>query len=172
LLRIKIMKKHFKIILFLVSVFLLVSCGSKKFTFENRNVSIKSKIKENHQVIDNKLVKLEGMFCMASLEDLKNMKDNFSIVFNDEKLVEYNFIISNSKEKLLNEYDINANIINSETNGIYKVEFNNSFDKNTNYYTYERKIKNGFVYFTNKSKSEINLNFLLQKFNEIEIIEK
>ena len=86
------MKNHLKIFVLFVSVFLMFGCGTNKFTFENKNVSIKSKIKENHQVIDNKLVKLEGVFCLSIPENLKNMKDNFSIVFYDEKLVEYNFI--------------------------------------------------------------------------------
>jgi hypothetical protein len=149
-----------------------MSCGSKKYSFENKNISIKSKIKENHQVIDNKLVKLEGMFCLSSPEDLKDMKDNFSIVFYDEKLMEYNFIISFSKVTCLNDYHFDAKVIDLNFNGLHKVEIMNLSNKNINYYIYEKKIKNGFIEFGNTSKSEIDLNFLLQKFNEIEIIEK
>ena len=150
----------------------MFGCGTNKFTFENKNVSIKSKIKENHQVIDSKLVKLEGMFCLSSLEDLKNMKDNFSIVFYDEKLVEYNFIISFSKVTCLNDYHFDAKVIDLNNSGLHKVEIKNLSNKNINYYIYEKKIKNGFIEFGNTSKSEIDLNCLLQKFNEIEIIEK
>ena len=166
------MKNHLKIIVLFVSVFLMFGCGTNKFTFENKNVSIKSKIKENHQVIDSKLVKLEGMFCLSSLEDLKNMKDNFSIVFYDEKLVEYNFIISFSKVTCLNDYHFDAKVIDLNNSGLHKVEIKNLSNKNINYYIYEKKIKNGFIEFRNTSKSEIDLNCLLQKFNEIEIIEK
>ena len=166
------MKNHFKIIVLFVSVFLMLGCGTNKFTFENKNVSIKSKIKENHQAIDNKLVKLEGMFCLSSPEDLKNMKDNFSIVFYDEKLMEYNFIISFSKVSCLNDYYFDAKVINLNIYGLHKVEIKNFSNKNINYYIYEKKIKNGYIQFGNTSKSEIDLNFLLQKFNEIEIIEK
>ena len=166
------MKNYFKIIVFLVSVFMMFGCGTNKFTFENKNVSIKSKIKENHQVIDNKLVKLEGMFCLSSPEDLKNMKDNFSIVFYDKKLVEYNFIISFSKVTCLNDYHFDAKVINLNISGLHKVEIKNLSNNNINYYVYEKKIINGYIQFGNTSKSEIDLNFLLQKFNEIEIIEK
>ena len=166
------MKNHLKIIVLFVSVFLMFGCGTNKFTFENKNVSIKSKIKENHQVIDNKLVKLEGVFCLSSPEDLKNMKDNFSIVFYDEKLVEYNFIISFSKVTCLNDYHFDAKVIDLNNSGLHKVEIKNLSNKNINYYIFEKKIKNGFIEFRNTSKSKIDLNFLLQKFNEIEIIEK
>jgi hypothetical protein len=166
------MKNHLKSIVLFVSVLLFIGCGSKKFYFENTNVSIKSKIKENHQVIDNKLVKLEGMFCLLSPEDLKNMKDNFSIVFYDEKLVEYNFIISFSKVTCLNDYHFDAKVIDLNNSELHKVEIKNLSNKNINYYIYEKKIENGFIEFGNTSKSEIDLNFLLQKFNEIEIIEK
>jgi hypothetical protein len=166
------MKNHLKIIVLFVPVFLMFGCGTNKFTFENKNVSIKSKIKENHQVIYNKLVKLEGMFCLSSPEDLKNMKDNFSIVFYDEKLVEYNFIITFSKVTCLNDYHFDAKVIDLNNSGLHKVEIKNLSNKNINYYIYEKKIKNGFIEFGNTSKSEIDLNFLLQKFNEIEIIEK
>ena len=150
----------------------MFGCGTNKFTFKNKNVSIKSKIKENHQVIDSKLVKFEGMFCLSSPEDLKNMKDNFSIVFYDEKLVEYNFIISFSKVTCLNDYHFDAKVIDLNISGLHKVEIKNLSNKNINYYIFEKKIKNGFIEFRNTSKSEIDLNFLLQKFNEIEIIEK
>ena len=166
------MKNHLKIFVLFVSVFLMFGCGTNKFTFKNKNVSIKSKIKENHQVIDNKLVKLEGVFCLSSPEDLKNMKDNFSIVFYDEKLVEYNFIISFSKVTCLNDYHFDAKVIDLNISGLHKVEIKNLSNKNINYYIFEKKIKNGFIEFRNTSKSEIDLNFLLQKFNEIEIIEK
>ena len=166
------MKNYFKIIVFLVSVYMMFGCGTNKFTFENKNVSIKSKIKENHQVIDNKLVKLEGMFCLSSPEDLKNMKDNFSVVFYDEKLEEYNFIISYSKVTCLNDYHFDAKVINLNISGLHKVEIKNLSNNNINYYVYEKKIINGYIQFGNTSKSEIDLNFLLQKFNEIEIIEK
>ena len=166
------MKNHLKIIVLFVSVFLMFGCGTNKFTFKNKNVSIKSKIKENHQVIDNKLVKLEGVFCLSSPEDLKNMKDNFSIVFYDEKLVEYNFIISFSKVTCLNDYHFDAKVIDLNNSGLHKVEIKNLSNKNINYYIFEKKIKNGFIEFRNTSKSKIDLNFLLQKFNEIEIIEK
>ena len=166
------MKNHLKIFVLFVSVFLMFGCGTNKFTFENKNVSIKSKIKENHQVIDNKLVKLEGVFCLSSPEDLKNMKDNFSIVFYDEKLVEYNFIISFSKVTCLNDYHFDAKVIDLNNSGLHKVEIKNLSNKNINYYIFEKKIKNGFIEFRNTSKSKIDLNFLLQKFNEIEIIEK
>ena len=166
------MKNHLKIFVLFVSVFLMFGCGTNKFTFENKNVSIKSKIKENHQVIDSKLVKFEGMFCLSSPEDLKNMKDNFSIVFYDEKLVEYNFIISFSKVTCLNDYHFDAKVIDLNISGLHKVEIKNLSNKNINYYIFEKKIKNGFIEFRNTSKSKIDLNFLLQKFNEIEIIEK
>ena len=166
------MKNHLKIFVLFVSVFLMFGCGTNKFTFKNKNVSIKSKIKENHQVIDNKLVKLEGVFCLSSPEDLKNMKDNFSIVFYDEKLVEYNFIISFSKVTCLNDYHFDAKVIDLNNSGLHKVEIKNLSNKNINYYIFEKKIKNGFIEFRNTSKSKIDLNFLLQKFNEIEIIEK
>ena len=166
------MKNHLKIFVLFVSVFLMFGCGTNKFTFENKNVSIKSKIKENHQVIDSKLVKFEGMFCLSSPEDLKNMKDNFSIVFYDEKLVEYNFIISFSKVTCLNDYHFDAKVIDLNNSGLHKVEIKNLSNKNINYYIFEKKIKNGFIEFRNTSKSKIDLNFLLQKFNEIEIIEK
>ena len=166
------MKNHLKIFVLFVSVFLMFGCGTNKFTFKNKNVSIKSKIKENHQVIDNKLVKLEGVFCLSSPEDLKNMKDNFSIVFYDEKLVEYNFIISFSKVTCLNDYHFDAKVIDLNISGLHKVEIKNLSNKNINYYIFEKKIKNGFIEFRNTSKSKIDLNFLLQKFNEIEIIEK
>jgi hypothetical protein len=166
------MNFFFKIIVFLVSVFLLIGCGINKFTFENKNILIKSKIKENHQVIDNKLVKLDGLFCLSKPEDLKNMKDNFSIVFYDKKLVEYNFIISFSKVTCLNDYHFDAKVININISGLHKVEIKNLSNSNINYYVYEKKIKNGYIQFGNTSKSEIDLNFLLQKFNEIKIIEK
>lgn len=166
------MKSYFKIILSVVSVFLMMNCGSNKYSFSDKNISIRSNIKENHQVVDNKLVKLEGMYCLLSPEDLKNMKDNFSIVFNDEKLLGYNFQISFSKVTCLNNYHFDAKVIDLNTNGLHKVEIKNLTNENTNYYVYEKKIKSGYIQFGNTSKSEIDLNFLYQKFNEIEIIEK
>lgn len=166
------MKNHYNIILLIVLVFLMLGCGSKKYSFDNKNIYIKSKIKENHQVVDNKLVKLEGMFCLFSKEDLKSMKDNFSIVFNDEKLTDYNFQISFSKVTCLNDHHFEAKVIDLTINGLHKVEIKNLSNDSINYYVYEKKIKSGYIQFGNTSKSEIDLKFLLQKFNEIKIIEK
>ena len=72
----------------------------------------------------------------------------------------------------MNHYHFDAKVIDLNISGLHKVEIKNLSNKNINYYIFEKKIKNGFIEFRNTSKSKIDLNFLLQKFNEIEIIEK
>jgi hypothetical protein len=166
------MKKY--LISFIFLIFLTFSCGSDIYYFNNKNISIKSNIKEKHQIIDNRLIKPEGKICLLSVEDLKDINDNFLVQFKEIKFHDYNFIISFNKESFLQDNFLDANFINLNKNGIYKVEFKKPWSDRTNYYIYERKIKNGYIQFTNSSNSDIELDFdfLFQKFNEIEIIGK
>ncbi len=168
-------KSIYKIILFLVSVFLLMGCGSKEFLFKEYDILLKSDIKEKHRFKKEKYVVFKQSHIVVEMDydDIFKNKYYSKVSFSDKKYKSYNF-----------ECHLSSGSIHGYTLGgndpIYfldkKIKMTKLYDSDNVlghvFYQYERKIKDGFLSFTCYTKDSIDINFLYQKFNEIEIIEK
>lgn len=159
------MKSYFKIILFFVFVFLLTGCGLNKYHFEKTNIYLLTNKKN-----ENSFSKLDNI----DFDDF--FYKNVAVKFKSKSLKKYSFEICCS-----NEPNYFNSIFNTDTT--YIKEF--KIIKSTTYscvnlnplsnivsYTYQKKLNDKYLYFSCTTNDSIDLSFLLQKFNEIQIIEK
>lgn len=151
------MRSHFKISLFLVSVFLLISCGvSEKYYFQDENTYFKLKIKEKHEV--DKLI----------YDDNKTY--HYDIIFSEKVLSIY------LHKKSIKDIYKECNIVYLKDRNLYIVECGKK-ENGANYlkdFFVERKVKDNYIVFRPYSENGNleEIDFLLQKVKEIEIIEK
>lgn len=161
-----------KFLFIIVLVFFLMGCAPKEFLFKEYDVLLKSNIKEKHKIKKEKYFKFKQSINTKSWNELE-LEYFAEVKFLDKKNKSYNFDIS------LTSYSVSEyNLGGSDT--IYlinnNVKMTKLFDEERElkhvFYESERKIKDGFLRFSCYTKDSIDINFLYQKFNEIEIIEK
>jgi hypothetical protein len=149
------MKKYFKIILSVVSAFLLMSCGvSEKYSFQEENIYFKLKIKEKYEV--DKII----------YDD--NKAYHYDVIFNGKVLSIY------LHKKSIKDIYKECNIVFLKDKNLYIVECGKK-ENGANYlkdFFVERKIKDNYIVFRPYNENSEEIEFLLQKIKEIEIIEK
>ncbi len=171
----KYMKVNLKIFLILATVLLMLSCGSKVFIFKEYDVLLKSNILQKHQMKKDELVKFRVSGDVKFVDNFEKIYTKFysKVIFKDKKYKSYNFECHLTSESM-HDYTFGGN------DPIYfldkKIKMTKLYDSENVlshvFYENERKTKDGFVRFSCYTKDSIDLNFLLQRFNEIEIIEK
>ncbi len=168
------MKNIYKIFLLFVSVFLLDGCSScrKKIQFFE-GIDLITHIPEKHK------------FCKKDSDIAKYLdSDNYEIdkridlrtevKFKDKNKKNYNFDVSYSNQTIFEYEQFNSDTVYLKKYGIMKQESFYCVDSTSKLisYTHQKKIKNGYLNFNCQTNDSIDLNFLRQKFNEIEFIEK
>ncbi|WP_374539906.1 hypothetical protein [Flavobacterium sp.] len=157
-------------LLFLINAFLFINCSSKKFEIKEKNLQFISRINEKHKIKKTNLY--DGSNNLVNSDELFKF-DYYNFKFLNKNLKKYNFQINFSEQSHFLFEQFNSDTVYLKKFNILKNLIYSCVDSTSVIisYSYEKKVKNGFIQFDCTTNDSINLEFLRQKFDEIEIIE-
>jgi hypothetical protein len=164
-----------KILLFLIVLLVALGCKSIRLKFNDKNIKVKSRIKENSSLIDNSFRQSKGgIYVKLSSVEIK---------FKDKPLQRNNFIISvfdtdvGISSSFLENFNSNVELssFNSDEYAVkvYKVTSDmpifKKFDKNFNYILISKKQAGFVIVLENYSNFNDNVSekFLMEKLKEL-----